>query len=61
MNYIIVWRSNHRDPHIDMDSNGFKETYPDYESAKAYAESLEEHGREKRNYHDFEIYQLVEE
>jgi hypothetical protein len=27
MSYVIVWRDEHRDPHIDIDSHGFRGEY----------------------------------
>jgi hypothetical protein len=38
MEWIIIWKSHHREPHLDQDSHGFKETFSSFEDAKAEAE-----------------------
>jgi hypothetical protein len=40
MSYIIIWRNSHRDPHIDIDSKGFKEEYMSFEDAKKQLKKL---------------------
>lgn len=58
MNYIIVWKNNYREPFIDIDFKGFKETYPTYESAKQEAEkTLEQEGPNSEWYFDYKIYE----
>jgi hypothetical protein len=62
MSYIIVWRNNHLDPHIDVDSRGFGEKYYSYETAKESAEELlrfENEGEMSRWYFDYQIYEEV--
>lgn len=60
--YIIVWRNNHKEPHIDVNSHGFKETYSSYEEAKEEAErAVESEGHGSRWYFDYSIYQEVNE
>lgn len=41
MAYIIVWRNSHKEPHVDVDSRGFKETYQSFEEAKSAAEKIQ--------------------
>jgi hypothetical protein len=55
MEYIIVWRSHHRDPHLDVDSHYFLERYSSYEDAQASAEQIS--GSD--GYHDYEIFQTA--
>jgi hypothetical protein len=61
MGYIIVWRNNHRESHIDVDSKGFIEIYSSYENAKKAAEEIERsenEGREKSPwYFNYKIYE----
>jgi hypothetical protein len=59
MSYIIVWRDGHRDPHIDIDSHGFRELYSSYESAKESAEEIirtENQNELSIWYFDYKIY-----
>lgn len=63
MGFIIVWRNSHREPHIDVDSHGFKEEYNSYEDAKEEAENIqarENEGSKSPWYFDFQIYQSVD-
>ena len=60
MSYIIVWRDTHREPHVNLDTYNFKETYESYESAKKDAEEILE--QENANepslwYFDYKIYE----
>lgn len=56
--YIIIWRSNHKEPHISQDDHGFKETYGSYENAKKSAEeTLEAEGPKSQWYFDYEIFE----
>ena len=56
--YIIVWKNSHREPFIDVDSHGFKESYSSYESAKESAEKiLEQEGPKSLWYFDYRIYE----
>lgn len=58
MDYIIIWRSTHRDPHIDVDSHNFKETYSTFDLAeKSAKETVEREGSESPWYFDFEIFE----
>jgi hypothetical protein len=60
MSYIIVWRNNHRDPHIDVDSRGFIESYYSYEEAKNAAESImsvENENNQSPWYFNYKIYE----
>ena len=62
MAYIIVWRNSHKEPHVDVDSRGFKETYQSFEEAKSAAEKIQ--SDENKNaksewYFDYCIYQAV--
>ena len=62
MSYIIVWRNSHKEPHIDIDTHAFMESYPTYEEAKETAEKMEKAENEHEMspwYHDFN-YILVE-
>lgn len=62
MEYIIVWRSSTREPHLDQDNHGFKETYSTYDLAKEEAERvLEQEGPKSQWYFNYEIFQLVTE
>lgn len=61
MGYIIVWRNRHREPHIDTDTNDFKEEFYSYEDAKKRAEeTVEKEGPESHWYFDYAIYQEVD-
>lgn len=56
--YIIVWRNNHRDPHLDVDSNNFLETYGTYEEAKKAADEIvEAQGQKCEWYFNYVIYE----
>lgn len=60
MGYIIVWRNSHRDPHVDVDSHGFKESWGSYEDAKEEAEKIiEAEGPRSQWYFDYAIYEEV--
>tara|TARA_R110000772_G_C13062880_1_gene415474 strand:+ start:148 stop:348 length:201 start_codon:yes stop_codon:yes gene_type:complete len=62
MSYIIIWRNNHLDPHIDVDSRGFKEMYNSFESAKQSAEEVlrtENESNRSPWYFDYQIYEEV--
>jgi hypothetical protein len=54
MSYIIVWRNNHRDPFVDVNSHYFLETYSTYEQAKEAAEAIL-----SEDYFDYQIYEEV--
>ncbi len=55
--YIIVWRNNHREPFVDVDSRQFLESYYSYESAKEAAEEIvKNEGGESPWYFDYKIY-----
>jgi len=60
MEYIIIWRSHHREPHIDMGYPEFKNTFSSYEAAEEYAESVKDPSNDKRHYFDYEIFQTAE-
>jgi len=60
MSYIIVWRNSHREPHIDIDSRGFKEEYMSFEDAKKAAEEIlrtENENEKSPWYFDYQIYE----
>jgi len=58
MDYIIIWRSNSREPHIDVDSHGFKETYSTFELAEQSAkETMEREGDQSPWYFGYEIFE----
>lgn len=58
MSYIIVWRHSHREPHVDVDSHYFLETYSSYEDAKKQAEEIiKQEGSESPWYYDYAIYE----
>jgi hypothetical protein len=60
MGYIIVWRNTHREPHVDVDTHGFREEYSTYEEAKAEAEkAVEAEGPQSPWYFDYAIYKEV--
>lgn len=54
--YIIVWRSHHRDPHLDVDSHYFMERYVSYEDAEQAATQISD----GKDYHDYEIFQTAD-
>ena len=54
--YIIVWRNSHRDPCIDTDFHGFKESFSSYEDAREYAENTMD---DSGHFCDYQIYQEV--
>jgi hypothetical protein len=61
MSYIIVWRNTYREPHIDVNSHGFKEAYSSYEEAKrAAVDILESEGPKSEWYFDYQIYEEVD-
>jgi len=61
MEYIIVWKSHHRNPTISEDTHGFKEVYSTYEAAKEAAdETLDNEGPKSQWYFDYEIFQTAE-
>lgn len=53
MGYIIVWRPNSQDPHIDLNSRFFKEEYSSFEQARDAAEEMIDNDH-YRNYAIFE-------
>lgn len=58
MEYIVVFRNSHRDPHILLDSHDFKESFSSYESAKEYADQIvEQQGPRDPHYFDYQIYE----
>lgn len=60
--YIIVWRNSHQDPFVDVNHNGFKETYNSYQEAKDAAETILKTENENGHslwYFDYQIYQEV--
>ena len=60
MGYIIVWRNNHREPFVDVDTNEFKEEYSSYEEAKEEAEMvLKQEGPKSQWYFNYAIYEEV--
>lgn len=60
MGYIIIWRHNHRDPHIDMTADDLIEVYSSYECAKETADKLiMSEGPDSPWYFDYAIYQKV--
>jgi hypothetical protein len=62
MGYIIVWRNSQREPHIDIDSRGFKEYYYSYEEAQKAAEYVvKQEGPQSQWYFDYAIYEEVTE
>jgi hypothetical protein len=55
--YIIVWRSTHKEPFVDVDSHQFLESYYSYESAKDAAEEIiKNEGDNSQWYFDYKIY-----
>lgn len=61
MGYIIVWKNSYREPHIDVNSNGFKEEYYSFEQAnKAALDILEAEGKDSEWYFDYAIYEQVQ-
>lgn len=63
MDYIIVWRNRYREPFVDTNPHGFKETYDTYEDAKASAEetlSTENENSQSEWYFDYKIYKEVQ-
>lgn len=54
--YIIVWRSHHRNPHLDVDSHYFMERFVSYEEAVRNAELI----KDGNDYHDYEIFQTAD-
>lgn len=61
MGYIIIWKHRHREPHVQVDSHNFMETYSTYEEAKEGAEETEEHiGSENPWYFDYAIFEEVD-
>lgn len=60
MGFIIIWRSNHRDPFVDTDDKYFKDEYASYEAAKEAAEkTLYDEGPKSQWYFDYAIYEEV--
>lgn len=62
MEYIIVWRNNHKEPFVDVDSRGFLETYSSYEDADENAKEIgkNENANEKSSwYFNYKIYKEV--
>lgn len=58
MDHIIIWRARHREPHVDVDSNGFIQTYRSYEEAKTEAEKIiEQEGPKSPWYFDYQIFE----
>jgi hypothetical protein len=58
--YIIVLRNNMRNPHVDVDSHEFLETYSSYEEAKAAADAVvEAQGPGNEWYFNYAIYEEV--
>lgn len=60
MGFIIVWRNSHRDPHIDVDSRGFIESYYTFDEAKETAERIMRDENEIESspwYFDYKIYE----
>lgn len=56
MEYIIVWRSTHRDPFISTNSHYFKETFSSYEDALHFAMQ----NQDGEHCHDYEIFQTAD-
>lgn len=59
MSYIIVWRNNHRDPFVDVDSRNFLESYSTFEEAEKAAKEIEFSENEKEQsiwYFNYKIY-----
>lgn len=62
MCYIIIWKNSHKEPHIDIDSRGFKEEYMTYEDAKKSADEIirsENENGKSPWYFDYQIYKSV--
>jgi hypothetical protein len=62
MSYIIVWRNSHREPHVDINSRGFKEDYLSHKEAKEAAEKIlkeENENKPSEWYFDYQIYEAV--
>lgn len=58
--YIIVWKANTRDAHIQEDAHGAIETYPTEEAAREAALEVEKNENEHSKsqwYYNFKIYQ----
>jgi len=63
MGYIIVWRANHREPFIGVDSHDFKESYYSFEEAKKSADEIQKNENEQSMspwYFDYKIFEEVE-
>lgn len=56
--YIIIWRANHRDPHVSTDTRDFLARYPTYEAALEAAKADEDKSGSS-DYFDFEIFETV--
>lgn len=62
MSYIIVWRSTHSEPFVDVDSSHFIENYFSYGEAKENAEEIkatENAHNDSQWYFDYKIYKEV--
>jgi hypothetical protein len=60
MEYIVVWRNTHKEPHLSMDTHGFLETYPSYDDAKkAVEQDLENVGEKDIWFFDYKIYKVA--
>ena len=60
MGYIIVWRDTHRDPHVDVNSRGFKEEYHSFDAAKEAADEIVKNENQVEKsawYFDYQIYE----
>jgi len=60
MSYIIIWRNRHREPHIDVDSRGFRQDYMSFDEAKKAAEEIVRSENENEKslwYFDYQIYE----
>lgn len=60
MGYIIVWRSTHREPHVQTDTHDFKDEYSTLEDAKKAAIEIERQENESGQskwYFDYEIFE----
>jgi hypothetical protein len=61
--YIIVWKHNTREPHVDVDTHGFIIQHYTYEEARQSAEETyktENEFKKSEWYFNYKIYELKE-
>lgn len=62
--YIIIWRHNHKEPFVGVDSRGFLETFYSHEEAETEAKETYERensdGERSPWYFNYKIYELSE-